>query len=275
MRKAFQVATALEITPARSRLVLPATWATSSRSSWAIAWLVVTIPVSLGCGNRMTSHYVARPTRKIAYYRCTRTFHLAWGMCSLKQVNADKVEALVMEAIDRLSASPDLIERAIASANEGKDSRTAPLRAREDDLANRERALKSEAENVLSVLRAQGAAGLALVQAELARLEGDTAIVTHELRTVRAELAELRHARVDAGRAAALVKDFWLLYKIAKPEERRELIRLVFKRITYNGPDKPLGFELFDRDSVNLPPEGSKLSPAWLQRQDSNLGPGG
>ena len=99
----------------------------------------------------------------------------------------------------------------------------------------------------------------------MARLTTDKALVEHELRETQQPLSELRRGHIDVARATEVIADLRLLYEAAKPEERRELMRVVIRRIVYRGTSEPRGFEFFDGGAVNLPREGSKLSNGWLR----------
>ncbi|MEO8901895.1 MAG: hypothetical protein ABI488_08520 [Polyangiaceae bacterium] len=90
-------------------------------------------------------------------------------------------------------------------------------------------------------------------------------MVEHDLRDVQQRLSELRRGHIDVALATAVIGDLRLLDEAAKPDERRQLMRLVIKRIVYSGPVEPIGFEFFDGGAVDLPREGSKLSNEWLR----------
>ena len=100
---------------------------------------------------------------------------------------------------------------------------------------------------------------------KLERLTTDKALVEHELRETQQPLSELRRGHIAVARATEVIADLRLLYEAAKPEERRELMRVVIRRIVYRGTSEPRGCEFFDGGAVNLPREGSKLSNGWLR----------
>lgn len=230
------------------------------------------------CGKQMTSHYVARTDRKrpyeVAYYRCTETFKRGWAACPIKQVNAQKIERDVEALLEELAAHPERVTESVEIANRTQDHRLGPLQEQATALHDRDRELDVQIGNLMDVLKASGVGKLAVVQEELERLSADQKLVRHEARQVRQQLGELRRAKVDPERAARVVSDLRLLYDAATADERRQLIQLVFQRIEYRGPGEPISVAFFDRDGVYLPPEGSRLSTAWLQSLDSNQGPG-
>jgi hypothetical protein len=92
---------------------------------------------------------------------------------------------------------------------------------------------------------------------------------------VQQHLYELRRGTIDASRTAEVIGDLRLLCEAARPDERRELIRLAIKRITCSGRTEPPVFEFFDGGAVYFPLPRSKLRTELLRLKDSNLGPGG
>jgi len=216
--------------------------------------------------------YVDRGNRKVPYYRCTQTFKKTWSACPIKQVNADKIEAKVLEVLDELGLAPELVAKGVEAANAACGERQASLQEQERALKARVATLSAPIGNLVGVLKVSGLGALSEVTRELERLTTDKALVEHDLRETQQQLSELRRGHIDSARAAEVIGDLRLLYEAAKPDERRELMRLVIRRIVYRGPSEPLGFEFFDGGAVNLLREGSKLSNEWLRLKDSNHG---
>lgn len=219
------------------------------------------------CGTRLSTHYVDRGSWKVPYYRCTQTFKKTWSACPIKQVNADKIEARVLDALEELSLAPELVQRAVEAANTTCSERETALKETEQALKGRVAALSTPIGNLVEVLKTGGAAALAAVSKELERLTGDKALAEHELREAQQQLYELRRGTIDAARSAEVIGDLRLLYEAARPDERRELIRLAIKRITYSGPTAPLDFEFFDGGAVYFPLPRSKLRTEWLRKR--------
>ena len=85
------------------------------------------------------------------------------------------------------------------------------------------------------IARAIDAASSSCSERENARLTADKALVEHELRETPQQLSKLRAATSTDARAARLSATSGCSTR-PKPDERRELMRLVIKRIEYRGP---------------------------------------
>lgn len=115
----------------------------------------------------------------------------------------------------------------------------------------------------------EGASGLEPIKVELARLSTDKALLAQERREVQRDLDEVQRGEIDGAQAAQVIKDIRLIYDLASGAERRELIRLVIKRIAYHGEKITVEVEFFDRDLVNPLGEGSIRTADWLVIQVS------
>ena len=230
------------------------------------------------CGSKMTPHYVKKGNGlQVPYYRCTSTFKDTWKACTVKQVNATKMEDWVTSLLDELATSPALVDEAVASANRSRAGDAEPLRANESALEARLREIEAGIKNLVGVLAHLGVAGLESVQGKLAEQERDKVLVSAELYDVREQLRDLTRARIDETRVRTALTDVRLLYEVASPQERGELIRLLFRKIEFRGPDQPVRAELFDHESENprTARGSSRESTIWLRDLDSNQGPFG
>src|SRR6188768_305814 len=136
--------------------------------------------------------YVDRGNRKVPYYRCTQTFKKTWSACPIKQVNADKIEAKVLEVLDELSLAPELVAKGVEAANSACGERQGALQEQEHALKARVAALSAPISNLVEVLKVSGLGALSEVTRELERLTADKVLVEHDLRETQQQLAELR-----------------------------------------------------------------------------------
>ncbi|MFA6216414.1 MAG: recombinase family protein [Candidatus Omnitrophota bacterium] len=70
------------------------------------------------CGSKMTpSHTNKGNMRRYYYYRCTKTFKQDWRACSMRQVNADRLESFVIDNLKRISLDTNYIDSLIFKLN--------------------------------------------------------------------------------------------------------------------------------------------------------------
>ena len=98
-----------------------------------------------------------------------------------------------------------------------------------------------------------------------------------ELAATREEMGRLKGSKVDTSRVQMVLADLRMQYDLATPAEKAELLQLMFKRLTFHGPEQPVEAELYDRSGVALRREGggSKITRSWLPGPDSNQRQGG
>jgi site-specific DNA recombinase len=234
--------------------------------------------VCASCGSQMTPHYVTKKNNlRVPYYRCTATFKQAWGACAVKQVNADKMEAWVASLLDELATSPAVSDEAVAKANASRAGDAEPLREREGALQARAREIETRTKNLVDVLARLGVSAIDAIKGQLEEAERDKVLVQAELHDLREQIRDLTRVRIDEARVREVLADVRLLYEVASGQERGELIKLMFRKIEFRGPDQPVNVELFDQERENLEPhkDGSRKSTIWLREQDSNLRPFG
>ena len=104
----FDLAQTLHATANRSK---------RSHSDHALAGLVICDE----CGSHMTPTYTkkrknGRPLRYL-YYRCTSTLKKEWSSCSTKMVSAERLDATVLDAIERLAMDKQYVENLVFRLN--------------------------------------------------------------------------------------------------------------------------------------------------------------
>ena len=112
------------------------------------------------CKTRLSTHYVDRGKWKVPYYRCTQTFKKTWSACPIKQVNADKIEAKLLDLLEELSLSPELVRQAVEAANTTSGEQETALKETEYALKARLGELSAPIANLVEVLKAGGATAL-------------------------------------------------------------------------------------------------------------------
>ncbi len=78
------------------------------------------------CGSVMTPCYTNKRREgkltRYYYYRCTKTFKMDWDSCSVRQVNADRLENYIFTNLDRISNDKMYLENLIFRLNNDPES---------------------------------------------------------------------------------------------------------------------------------------------------------
>ncbi len=62
------------------------------------------------CGSSMTSSFSNKPKRRYYYYKCYKVMREGKSVCSIKEVNAEKLEAFLIENLSRIAQDRQYIE---------------------------------------------------------------------------------------------------------------------------------------------------------------------
>ena len=101
--------------------------------------------------------------------------------------------------------------------------------------------------------------------------EANLRVIQHERSRLRAQLDELGGAPLDANRVRGVLGDFELMYDVANAEERKELLRLLVRRIDFYGVGQEVRLEL--SADVDFPGGSSISRRRWLPELGSNQRP--
>jgi site-specific DNA recombinase len=84
------------------------------------------------CGSGMTPHYTQKrhkdgSVNRIPYYRCTKTMHFNNAACTVKHINADHLESLVVGKLSELSHNEPYLKMSVAEMNGDLQRKIGPL----------------------------------------------------------------------------------------------------------------------------------------------------
>ncbi|MDP2922187.1 MAG: recombinase family protein [Candidatus Omnitrophota bacterium] len=70
------------------------------------------------CNSFMTpAHSTKKSLKRYYYYRCTKTFKQDWNACSIRHINADRLERFVIDNLKRISLDTHYIDSSIFKLN--------------------------------------------------------------------------------------------------------------------------------------------------------------
>ena len=101
------------------------------------------------CGSWMTPHYTQKKSKdgstyRISYYRCTKTMHFNNSVCSVKHINADHVEGLVVGKLSELSQNETYLKASVEELNRDLQRKVEPLEREAQQIRKRLAEIESE-----------------------------------------------------------------------------------------------------------------------------------
>jgi site-specific DNA recombinase len=222
------------------------------------------------CGSWMTPHYTQKRNKdgsiyRIPYYRCTKTMHFSNSVCSVKHINADHVESLVIGKLAELSQNDAYLRSSVEELNGDLQRRVEPLERNAQQLRKRINEIEEEIGRYVKAL-GQGKLSIGRLESQIANLEADKKSLQAELFECERKINESAARDFNAELLQRTLQDFRVAFTGLTPAEQSEALQCVLKSVTIQ-PGK-LTLEIFELEEFN---PGSRKRQEWLPGQDSNL----
>ena len=199
------------------------------------------------CGSVMTPTYTKKKNASgepsyIYYYRCTKTYQVKWRACSIRSVNAQKIEQYVIEQLKELSRNEDLIYKTIDGINLTEKDRTQHLTDEHQKVQMDLKETKTRIKNIVDAI-ADGKGTPVSLTEKLQELEKRKAELQEQLSKIQMELVNENLIRYDAELVIQSLKDFVTRMEESNEEEKKNLLKVVIKQIIYG--KETIRIELF------------------------------
>ena len=124
------------------------------------------------CGSVMTPHYTQKrhqdgSVNRIPYYRCTKTMHFNNAVCSVKHINADHLESLVVGKLSELSQNEAYLKMSVTEMNGDLERKVGPLQKEAQQVRNRLQEIDQEIGRYVKAL-GQGKLSIGRLEIEIA-----------------------------------------------------------------------------------------------------------
>ena len=222
------------------------------------------------CGSWMTPHYTQKrnkdgTTHRIPYYRCTKTMHFSNSVCSVKHVNADHVEALVVGKLAELSQNESYLKASVADLNDDLQRKVGPFQQEARRIRRRLDEIEQEIDRYVNAL-GQGKLSIRRLELQIEKLDADKKVLQSELFECERKINGPVVRDYNADLLRRTLEDFRSVFTALTPLERAEALQYILKGVSVR-PDR-LALEIFELDEFRL---GSQKRQEWLPGQDSNL----
>lgn len=204
------------------------------------------IAVCTHCGNALTPRLgTGRNGIPYPYYVCSTRNRVGNNVtpCPVRYVPAEQLEHVVEEQLRRLATHDKLVDEIVKQTNENSNARLAQLRGESQALENRAQPIRAEIDGLVTAL----SHGLKVSRSVKDRLLG----LESQLETVQGEIEKSRLAISEVEKhsfSATILKDslarFVHVMDKALPEEKKALLRLLLRKVTFSPSE--IGLHLYD-----------------------------
>lgn len=215
------------------------------------------------CGSWMTPHYTQKKnkdgsSRRIPYYRCTKTIHFHNSVCSVRHINADHVEGLVIGKLCELSQNEAYLKSSITELNSDLQRKVEPLEREARRLKKQVGEIEQEIGRYVKAL-GQGKLSIERLEAQISLLEANKRIFQTELFECERKINELATRDYNAELVQRTLHDFRTAFTTLTPTERYEALQCILKGVAVQ--PKKLSLEIFELEEFQLTSQNRK---EWL-----------
>jgi site-specific DNA recombinase len=226
------------------------------------------------CGSWMTPHYTQKRHKdgsvyRIPYYRCTKTMHFDNSVCSVKHVNADHVESLVVQKLAELSQNEAYLRMTVEELNGDLKRKVEPLEKEAGRISKRLEEIEREIGRYVKAL-GQGKISIGRLETEISGLEVNKQVLQRERDELERRINESASRDFNAELLHRALRDFQATFTALTPREQSEALQCVLKQVVVHR--SKLQMEVFELEEFQ---PSSQKRKGWLPGQDSNLQPFG
>jgi site-specific DNA recombinase len=221
------------------------------------------------CGSSMTPHYTQKRHKdgsvyRIPYYRCTKTLHFDNSVCSVKHINANHVESLVVQKLSELSQNEAYLKMTVEELNGDLARKVEPLEKEAGRIEKRLEEIEQEIDRFVKAL-GQGKVSIGRLEREISALEIDKEALQKERDDLERRINESASRDFNAELLQRTLRDFQATFAALAPGEQSEALQCVLKAVIVH-PSK-LQMEVFELEEFH---PSSQKRKDWLPGLDSN-----
>jgi site-specific DNA recombinase len=226
------------------------------------------------CGSIMTPTYTKKTktdglAEYVYYYRCTKTYQDSWHACSIKSVNAERMEKWVLEKLQAVASDDGLIRKTVERINQEEGEKVRELKADDSRLAERLTALEKQSKNLVTAL-AEGGMRFTQIQAKLEEMEASQKVIQYDREEIRTRIDRENLIRYDSELVIKNLRDMTGRFDSAPDIEKKSLLQLSVKEIKYGREEIAIDL-LYLPAIVNHTSKSSKNRSNLLPGQDRSL----
>jgi septal ring factor EnvC (AmiA/AmiB activator) len=195
---------------------------------------------------------------RVRYYRCTKTMHFDNSVCTIRHINANRVEGLVVQKLSELSQNEAYLKMTVEELNSDIQRKTEPLEKQAGQIKKRLDEIEREIGRYVKAL-GQGKLSIERLEEEIGALNANKRVLQDELHALEQKINESTARDYNAEILQKTLQDFRTSFMGLTPAEQSEALQCVLKNVVVH-PQK-LALEVFELDEF-LP--GSQNRKDWL-----------
>jgi site-specific DNA recombinase len=193
------------------------------------------------CDAAMSPSTTRKGFKAYRYYVCSSAEKKGYATCPCPSIQAQNLENLVVDHIRVVGQDQELQRETLRQVQLLRDAKRPSLVGEQKRLRKRLEKARGEIRTLLEAL-VSGEYG-ATVGEEIAKLEEVAGSLERRLAEVAAEIATLDHDWVDEASFRTALSLFDPIWEVLFPIERERIVRLLVKRIDFDGRTSRLGIE--------------------------------
>jgi len=190
--------------------------------------------------------------------------HFNNAICSVKHINAEHVETLVVGKLSELSQNEVYLKMPVDELNGGLKRKVEPLQKRAQQVRSRLGEIEQEIRRYVKAL-GQGKLSIGRLEAEIGALELNKDSLQQQLYEIDRKINESAIRTYNADVLLRTLRDFRTAFATLTPPEQSEALQCVLKGVTVHR--QQLDLEIFELEEFH---PSSTNRKEWLPGLDSN-----
>ena len=195
------------------------------------------------CDTAMTYAVTKKDGKAYRYYRCQAAQRRGHDSCPTKSIQADKVEAFVVDRIRCIGADPDLqaetFRQAVAQVMAERRGLKAEAKRLDRELAKS----KKNIENLVRTLTETNGAARDAVRTELEKAQEQVRTLENRMAEIQEKRTSLEAQQIDEADLARTLEVFDPIWDVLLTPEKERVLRLLINCVRYNGETQRLDID--------------------------------
>lgn len=187
------------------------------------------------CGSMMTNSSKRKNGKVYLYYRCVEAILKGKGACTIRTMPGDELETFLITEFKRLGENERLLRESIKKANVTAKKGLAPLQKEKEALEAQLVKINQDLRRLVDLLKSEDMAQKKVQSLinEMTDLETTKETLENEIHRINTNMHHLSQYVIDVETFTKLFREFPHVFETFPFEEKRKLIMLLVKEVTY------------------------------------------